>query len=94
MKIKKQTISTNWSWDEIEEGEVLIISKKHTDRKITVLVVDASYEIFNALDVTGISDKLIVLDLEDNTLFLIETNDYIIISRFKESEVELGEEFI
>lgn len=94
MKIKKQTISTNWSWDEIEEGEILIISKKHTDSKITVLVVDASFEIFNALDSVGISDKLAVLDLKDNILFLIETNDYTIISRFKESEVELGEEFI
>lgn len=94
MKIKKQTISTNWSWDEIEEGEVLIISKKHTDSRITVLVVDTSYEIFNALDNVGISDKLVVLDLKDNTLFLIETKDYIIMSRFKESEVELGEEFI
>lgn len=94
MKIKKQTISTNWSWDEIEEGEVLIISKKHTDSKITVLVVDASFEIFNALDSVGISDKLAVLDLKDNILFLIDINDYIIISRFKESEVELGEEFI
>lgn len=94
MKIKKQTISTNWSWDEIKEGEVLIISKKHTDSKITALVVDTSYEIFNALDNVGISDKFVVLDLKDNMLFLIETNDYIIISRFKESEVELGEEFI
>lgn len=82
MKNEKQNISTNWSWDEIREGEILIISKKHANRKITVLVVDTSYEIFNALDNAGISDKLAVLDLKDSILFLIERNDYIIISRF------------
>lgn len=94
MIIKKQIISTNWNWDKIKVGDVLIISEKYTGRKITVLVVDTSYEVFNALDNDGISDKLAVLDLKDNTLFLIERNDYIIISRFKEPEVELGEEFI
>lgn len=82
MNIEKQNISTNWSWDEIKVGDVLIISEKYTDRKITVLVVDTSYEIFNALDNDGISDKLTVLDLKDSILFLIERNDYIIISHF------------
>lgn len=82
MKIEKQITSTNWSWDEIKVGDILIISEKYTDRKITVLVVDTSYEIFNALDNDGISDKLTVLDLKDSILFLIERNDYIIISHF------------
>ena len=82
MNIEKQNISTNWSWDEIKVGDILIISEKYTDRKITVLVVDTSYEIFNALDNDGISDKLTVLDLKDSILFLIERNDYIIISHF------------
>lgn len=89
MKNEKQNMSTNWSWNEIREGEVLIISKKHANRKITVLVVDTSYEIFNALDNAGISDKLAVLDLKDKVLFLIEKNEYIIIHRFKEPEAEL-----
>ena len=82
MNIEKQNISTNWSWDEIKVGDILIISEKYTDRKIAVLVVDTSYEILNALDNDGISDKLTVLDLKDSILFLIERNDYIIISHF------------
>ena len=94
MKIKNQTISSNWNWSEIEIGEVLIISAKRINRRVTALVVDTSYEIFSALDDAGISGYPVLLDLENNTLFLADTNDYIIISRFKEPEVELGGEFI
>lgn len=94
MKIKNQTISSNWNWSEIEIGEVLIISAKRINRRITVLVVNTSYEILSALDDAGISGYPVLLDLENNTLFLADTNDYIIISRFKEPEVELGGEFI
>lgn len=94
MKIKNQTKSSNWNWSEIGTGEVLIISAKHINRIVTALVVDTSYEIFDALDDAGISNYPVLLDLENNTLFLADTNDYIITSRFKEAEVELGEEFI
>lgn len=94
MKIKNQTISSNWNWSEIEIGEVLIISAKRINRRVTVLVVNTSYEILNALDDAGISGYPVLLNLENNTLFLADTNDYIIISRFKEPEVELGREFI
>lgn len=94
MKIKNQIKSSNWNWSEIETGEVLIISGKCMDRRVTALVVDTSYEIFGALDDAGISGYPVLLDLENNTLFLADTNDYIIISRFKEPEVELGGEFI
>ena len=93
MKIKNQTKSSNWNWSEIGIGEVLIISAKHINRVVTALVVDTSYEIFNALDDEGISDYPVLLDLKNNILFLADTNDYIITSRFKEAEVELGEEF-
>ena len=94
MKIKNQTISSNWNWSEIEIGEVLIISAKRINRRVTVLVVNTSYEILSALDDAGISGYPVLLDLENNTLFLADPNDYIIISRFKEPEVELGGEFI
>lgn len=94
MKIKNQTISSNWNWSEIETGEVLIISAKRINRRVTALVVDTSYEIFSALDDAGISGYPVLLDLENNTLFSADTNDYIIISRFKEPEVELRGEFI
>lgn len=96
MRIKKQNISTNWDWGKIETGEVLIISKEYSDIKIAVLVVGATGEILNALEIddVGVSNRLIVLDLKDDELFLIKTDDYIIISRFKEAELDLGEEYI
>lgn len=33
MKIEKQITSTNWSWDKIKVGDILIMSEKYTDRK-------------------------------------------------------------